>query len=197
MRSVPPDLARKLVGAADRFATGFDDVRMDDIAQVSGIPRATLYYYFAGKNEILAFLLDALLADFTSRVAGVVGADTDAQTRLTEFCTIQLDLMAASPATAQLLIVNLGKVGKLPDIATAIDDAFLSPIARLLEDGVGRGDLADVDIPVTAMALFGAVTMTGLRAVLLQGDLESDRLAAQLVDLYWNGIGRRPAGQPR
>ena len=47
-------MAAKLLASAARL-TDMADVRMDDIAQASGIPRATLYYYFEGKDDILAF----------------------------------------------------------------------------------------------------------------------------------------------
>ena len=52
-------LADKLTTAAAGFAVAFEDIRMEDIASAIGIPRATLYYYFAGKDDVLAFLLAA------------------------------------------------------------------------------------------------------------------------------------------
>ena len=50
-RAVPEALAGKLTAAAGDFAPSFDEVRMEDIAAASGVPRATLYYYFAGKDD--------------------------------------------------------------------------------------------------------------------------------------------------
>jgi AcrR family transcriptional regulator len=189
MRKVPPNLARKLVSSADSFATTFDDCRMDDIAQASGIPRATLYYYFAGKDEILAFLLDAMLADFSRRVEAAIEPIGDIRTRLATLIRVQLELLAASPAAAQVLVANLGRVGKLPDIGTAIDDALIAPISRLLAEGVRRGEVGDIDVRTIAGATYGAVTIAGLHAVVMEGTLDVRQLVDHLVNLVWNGIG--------
>ena len=62
MRELPVQLATKLYGAAELIADqGLDNTKIDDIAEASGVPKATLYYYFTGKEEILAFLLKDLL----------------------------------------------------------------------------------------------------------------------------------------
>ncbi len=40
--------------ALESFATkGYDKTSMNDIAELSGVPRPTLYHYFSGKTEIL------------------------------------------------------------------------------------------------------------------------------------------------
>ena len=70
MRQVPAKLASKLYGAAELIAErGLADAKIDEIADAAGIPKATLYYYFSGKEEILAFLL----GDMLKLIAGEVG----------------------------------------------------------------------------------------------------------------------------
>jgi AcrR family transcriptional regulator len=189
MRKVPDSLAKKLVASADRFATGFDEVRMDDIAQVSGIPRATLYYYFSGKDEILGFLMDALLADFSRRVESVTMSGESSRARFSSFIETYLDLIARNPAASQLLNSNLAKVGKLPDLVSIGDAAFLGPIRQLLEDGIQRGQLRDLDVATAAIALLGAVSFVGTHAIATDGaDVDPVQLAERLVDILWPGI---------
>ena len=43
-RSVPAPMADKLLATAGELALSWDEVRTEDIAEASGIPRATLYY---------------------------------------------------------------------------------------------------------------------------------------------------------
>ena len=54
-------MADKLLATAGELALSWDEVRTEDIAEASGIPRATLYYYFSSKDEILQFLLTRML----------------------------------------------------------------------------------------------------------------------------------------
>ena len=70
MREVPEGIVERLDGAASVFADrGFDQTRIEDLAEATGIPRATLYYYFAGKEDILAWLLRRMLAEMAEAVA--------------------------------------------------------------------------------------------------------------------------------
>src|SRR3546814_10272062 len=99
-RQVPPGLADKLTSAAGGFAVAFDDIRMEDIASASGIPRATLYYYFAGKDDVLAFLLRSMLDDLQVSVdtALEVRGDTRARLRSEEHTSELQSLMRISYA---------------------------------------------------------------------------------------------------
>ena len=58
----PPACARRCSAAAELFADrGLDATKMEDIAAATGVPKATLYYYFEGKEDILAFLFAEIL----------------------------------------------------------------------------------------------------------------------------------------
>lgn len=66
MRKIPRQISDRLPAAAALFAKkGLNDSKIEDVAAVTGVPKATLYYYFTGKEEILAFLLEALLKDIS------------------------------------------------------------------------------------------------------------------------------------
>lgn len=61
-----PDVSeqRKLqiIQAAEEVFTtkGFDDARMDDIAQETGLSKGTLYLYFKSKDEVILAILDRM-----------------------------------------------------------------------------------------------------------------------------------------
>src|SRR5712691_7707331 len=83
MRAVPDGIAERLDGAARVFADhGFDQTRIEQLAEATGIPRATLYYYFAGKEDILAWLLRRMLAANAEAVARAAEGPGSARERL-------------------------------------------------------------------------------------------------------------------
>jgi len=59
MKVPPPDLARRLLDASEGILTGDPAPRLEDVARMVGASRASLYYYFAGRDDLLAFLLTA------------------------------------------------------------------------------------------------------------------------------------------
>ena len=197
MREVPEAIAGKLTEAADAFASSFEDLRMDDIARASGIPRATLYYYFSGKDEILGFLFDAMLAEIRVGLAAAADAGGSARGRLGGLVRALLAHMAARPAAAQLLLTNLGRAGKLPDMAAGLREAAYGPFERVVAEGIGSGELRPCDPTLTAVALFGAVCISGLQALVTEGRLDEGHLAATLDGLFWAGLGaeQAPAGR--
>lgn len=195
MRPVPADMAAKLEAAADSIGRAFEDVRIDEIAEASGIPRATLYYYFHGKDEILAFLLRSALTDLVAAATDALRGPGDAAERLRALTAAQLRHLRDHPGTSQLLIANLGKAGQLPDIAAQLDDGFHGPVRKLLREGIDDGSLRDVgDSEIAASAFFGAVTAVGLRGIVVHGAVHVEEIMRSLTPLFWEGVAvRRPS----
>jgi TetR/AcrR family transcriptional regulator len=187
-RTVPGGLADKLTSAAAGFASAFDEVRMEDIATASGIPRATLYYYFAGKDDVLAFLLRSMLDDLRISVATALEAKGDTRARLDAVVRAQLAHLAANPAASQLLLMNLGRAGRLGQIASGIDAGFHAPVRHILTGGVATGELVDIDIEVTATAIYASVTFVGLQSLLVTGGIDVDGTADRLFPVFWEGV---------
>ena len=74
MKKLPAKLASQLYGAAELIAErGLDGTKIEDIAEATGIPKATIYYHLDGKNAVLEFLLGDLL----DLIAGAVGVAVD------------------------------------------------------------------------------------------------------------------------
>jgi TetR/AcrR family transcriptional regulator len=189
-RTVPEALGDKLTAAAGDFAATFEDVGMGDIAKASGIPRATLYYYFAGKDDVLAFLLSSMLDDLRISVSTASEIQGDTQTRLRHVVRAQLAHLAANPATSRLLLMNLGKAGRLGVIASGVEASFHGPVRRILIEGLADGVLVDIDIDVAATAIYGAVAIVGLQALLMSDRPDVDALAASVFSIFWSGISR-------
>ncbi len=114
-RTVPAAVAEKLYTATDLIAArGLEKTKIEDIAKASGVPKATLYYYFKGKDDILAFLfrdsLDALARD----VASAADAPGPGRDRLASVIQVQVAHTMDRPATAQALVGDLSRAIRLP-----------------------------------------------------------------------------------
>ena len=69
MKAVPDDLAERLHANADAFLELGDDARLDDLAERIGVARATLYYYFSGKDDLTSFFMKEKLARIGRAIA--------------------------------------------------------------------------------------------------------------------------------
>ena len=189
MREVPAEMAANLQGAAERLLDTFDDVQMHDIAKAAGVARSSLYYYFANKDDILAFLLRSMLEDLTAATIEAASGPGTPSDRLSAVIRAQLEHLNHHPAASQQLIANIGRAGKLPDIAVQIHQGFEIPVRQLLAEGAADGTLRPVaDEDLGATALFGAVLVIGLRALVLDSHIDVDQVMAMIGPMFWHGI---------
>lgn len=194
MRPVPGQIAARLTAAAELFADrGVDNTKIEDVAAATGVAKATLYYYFAGKEEILAFLLQDTLALIADEVAiAVQTPGTSAAERLTAVIRAQLTVMSAQPDVCRALIGDLGRAGRVPDIAAAMQSAYYEPVEALLAEGARDGSLVPQPHPVAAAAaLFGAVTITGLMYLVADHPLDPRAVTEAVLAVVLTGLSPR------
>lgn len=193
MRTVPSQIAARLPAAAELFAErGLDNTKIEDVAAETGIPKATLYYYFSGKEEILAFLLNDTLLRVADEVAIAVQTDNNAAVRLGDVIRAQLRVMAEQPAVCRALVGDLGRAGRMPAIADMIHSAYYQPVEALLLEGAADGTLLKQSDPkAVAMAIFGAVTISALSYLVTNQPLDETRVARSVTDLILDGLRTR------
>ena len=197
MRKIPRQISDRLPAAADLFAEkGLNDSKIEDVAAVTGVPKATLYYYFAGKEDILAFLLEDLLKDISDAVTAIVHTDGTGAERLELVIRAQLRTMAQRPAVCRALIGELGRAARMPAIAEMINTAYQQPVETLLVEGARDGSLvAQPDARSTSIALFGAVTINALMYLVTENHLDETVVASTLSAVMFDGLRPRTGDQ--
>lgn len=189
-RTVPAAVAEKLYGATDLIATrGLDNTKIEDIAAASGVPKATLYYYFKGKDDILAFLLRDSLGDLAREVAEAADTPGLGRERLAAVVAAQVAHTMTRPGTSRALVGDLGRAIRLPELATAVQDAFYEPIARVLQAGADDGSLRAVTDPQSAsVSLFGAIMMTAVLHNVVGSAKTPRDVADEVLALILHGV---------
>lgn len=193
MREVPVQIAARLSAAAELFADrGVEHTKIEEIAAATGVPKATLYYYFSGKEDILAFLFQDTLRHIADQVAIAASSDGSARHRLVGVVRAQLAVMADQPAACRALTGEFGRAGRVPALAAAIRAAYHAPVVQLLREGALDGSLADVaDVDAAALMIFGAVTVTGLSHLIAGGSIGVDAATDALVTVLLDGLRGR------
>ena len=194
MRKVPDRIAVKLMDAAELLATqGLDDTKTEDIATATGVPKATLYYYFSGKEEVLAFLFERVLDEVELAVTRAAAGPGTSAERLRDVVRAHLQVFADHPWPSRALQLDLGRAARLPDIARRSRESFLEPVARLLAEGAADGSLRAVEHPhLTALALLGAITTSGVNAVNTTNRPSVDTVANVVSSLVLDGLTTGP-----
>jgi AcrR family transcriptional regulator len=197
-RALSATIATALPRAAPVFAErGLDGTRMEDIVRVTGIPRPTLYYHFSSKEEILAWLLDRMLIDLSVDVGEVLDRDEPAADRLDAVIGTYLALFAEHRHLCTVLLSELGRITRIPELAETIRAAFHEPVRKLLDAGSADGSLRKVDDELAASAIFGAVTMVGLHKIVADQPVDVHRTVSDLRQVMRRGIAPIDPGPGR
>lgn len=198
VRPLPDDLAERVDLAAAVFAdNGLDATRIDELSKVTGIPRATLYYYFPGKEHILAHLLSRTLSQMTAVLTAAAAEPGTGRARLERLVREHLRFIASHGPTYRLLFGELGKAASLVDIAAGVDLAVLAPLRAALRDGAGDGSLRVEDVGVAASVVYGAVLVAGMEFLLVGGGRGIDERADAVLAVVLTGLTPDPVRRRR
>jgi len=190
VRSLPTGMREKVLTAAELFAeSGLDATKMEDIAAATGVPKATLYYYFEGKEDILAFLFSEILDEVSRAIGEAVQLEGTAAERLRAAIVAHLQVFEDFPAASRALQFDLGRAARIPHIDERIEAAFRGPVRQLLEEGAADGSLRAVEHPrLVAVAILGAVTTVGINALTLGSTRSVEDIADDVNGFVLAGV---------
>jgi TetR/AcrR family transcriptional regulator len=190
VRPLPDGMRDKVLSAAELFADfGLDATKMEDIAAATGVPKATLYYYFEGKEDILAFLFHEILDAVGRAVEDAVRSGGSAAERLRAVIVAYLGVIQAYPAANRALQFDLGRAARIPLIDERVEAAFRRPIRALLDEGVADGSLRAGTHPrLRSVAILGVITTVGINALTLGRPRSLDDVADEVLDFVLHGV---------
>jgi len=186
----PPELAERLWAVSDQVLKPGTEMRIDDLAALAGIPRATLYYYFAGKDDLFAFLLAQKLQRGTAAISAAAGGRGTVVDRLSAVLRAMLGTMAEHPELCTRLLRSMTDAGESGQLMLEIERTLMAPVRDLLVEGREGGTLVVDDPANTTLALMGAVAVVAMVHT-ARGDFNPEAIAAWLVPQTLDGLRPR------
>jgi len=181
MKRPPDDLVDKLLAVSDQL-TGTDlNVSVDDIAKMANVPRATLYYYFAGKEDLLSFFLSDKLHRVSVAIGKAVAGEGTVVERLENTLVAIMGAMMDHPAICTEMPGAIKEAAKYSEVMNEAEKVILAPISELLIEGKASGQLAMTDVNTTAIALMGAVNMVAMFQLVQTGTIDMEATKSALI----------------
>jgi len=189
MKKLPEDLANKLLDASNQMPEGPGfDVSVDEVARMADIPRATLYYYFSGKEDLIDFYLNDLMDRTRVAIQKAAASEGTTAERLAAVMTAAIAAFAEFPK----MCVGMPAAMKASEDHAAfmanVDRSVMAPFRDVLIEGREAGELSFVDVDVAADAIMGALHMVSMKALIVHGTLDAQETAATVVPQLLNGL---------
>ena len=169
--------AAVLEAAAKVFLSGgYLGASMDEIADLAGVSKQTVYTYFSNKEALFAAMASALSNEASDRVQNSVaefGGDDDLEGDLVGYAVRQLEVVL-TPRILQLRRLVIGEVGRFPELGAALyaggPGRAIASLAATIERLADRGALSVHD-PLLAATQFNWLIMSApLNRAMLLGD---------------------------
>jgi AcrR family transcriptional regulator len=150
-----------LLGASRVFrARGLHATRMRDIAAELGVAVGQLYYYFAGKQELLAFCQEDALAGLLELAGRVRAEEGSPEARLRRLAAEHVVLLnEGTPGSLAHLEVEALE-GRWRRAIQARRDRYEAALRELVDEGIAAGVFRPLDSRVAARAILGALNWT-------------------------------------
>jgi len=191
VKQPPPELAERLWEVSDRFLALGSDVKVDELAEMSGVPRATIYYYFSGKDDVMAFLLTQKVQRASVVVAQAAARSGTVAERLSDVFRAMLHQMADHPALCTRLLCWM-TTPTAEQLVLEAQGSLMAPVRALFDAGQASGELAAIDPIDATTAVMGALSMVAMRHT-VNGDFDPDEIAADLIPRLLDGLRLSPS----
>ena len=174
---------------------GFSATTVDEIAERAGVAKGTVYYNFAGKNDLFEGLLRdgvrLLTGALRQAAEGTAAAGGSRMAALDAMMRAGLEFVARQPAFTQLYVAELWRTNR-PWQATlrAVRQEAVALLETVLREAVEAGEVrGEIDVPLTASALFGMLLVAALDWQAFQPGRDVDDVHAALARLVEGRIG--------
>lgn len=189
------------------ISKGLAGTRTEDVAQLAGVSKGTLYRYYASKDElfkaVVRNLLGEVIAEGIERVDQWSGPTGDLLKLLAKTWWTRIEDSRASG----IFKLIISEVGNLPELAQFYVDEVIEPTHRLLSTaitrGMERGEFRTMDVTSVVHALMASAQFLVLYPQCTAActhnphPLDSNQFMDTQIELLLLGLQVRPSGQPK
>jgi AcrR family transcriptional regulator len=185
---------RKIFQAASRLfiRQGFHETSMRQVARAAGMGKATLYDYFANKEEILLFFVERLM-DVAHVAASQIGAqDLPCPEKLRRIIHSLWEYLQENREMAILISKEASRLGLQATRRLAARRLkYRSILETVIRQGVEEGSLHPIDARLAALALHSMITVPFYDWLLHQEADKAHMDPDALLRLFLEGVVAR------
>jgi AcrR family transcriptional regulator len=194
MRRPPSKLVERLVSVSEEVLRPDPALRLEDIAALIGSARATLYYHFSGRDDLVAFLLEEHLRVAAETIELAV-TTTRPTTRppvvqLRSAITALVGFLGRQPGVCAGLLSFAGATGRLGTLMAAKDAHLATPLQKLLDEGAATDQFTISDSRDAANAILGAAMIATLTRWEDGRDTQDPEFQQALTDQLVRSVAR-------
>jgi AcrR family transcriptional regulator len=148
--------------AEELFARrGFAGIGLAEVAEQVGLSKSSLFHHFASKAQLYAAVMARILDRIEAELMRSLAEGGGPLRRLERWLDVVIDVLAAHPTYARLLLRSLFEddelTGALPEeqAVNATLERIVGAAHRLLREGITQGAFRPVSVPHMVQSVIG------------------------------------------
>jgi TetR/AcrR family transcriptional regulator len=197
------DTEQKIVDAAatEFLKKGIAGARTQTIADLAGINKALLHYYFRSKEKLFEIVVERVIRRVLHQILGNISSEADFETWLKQFIHNYLTAISGNPMVTRFMLWEIeaggGRIAMIFKEAFGIQTFEENPLYKVVNQAVLDGKIRPVDpiqfiISMLAVCIFPFVARPILEKIVPGLDIRSEEFLKQreeaVFDLIWNGV---------
>jgi len=186
----------QILNAAESVFTkkGFDEARMDDIAEKTGLSKGTLYLYFKSKDDLIIAILDRIFKREFRQLENLKESETsssDAIWKLTDLVTKDIiDILRLIPILYGFLALAF-RNKYVQRALKEYENRYLNILIPIIQQGIDSGEYRQVNAGEVAIAAFAIIEGTLLLWVYDKSIIDPERHIRSGMKLLLEGVQTR------
>ena len=135
---------------------GLNGMTMDRVAAAAGMAKGSLYNHFRGKQELLEFVRDRVVAPMLETVEEILRSRGRASDKLASMCRFWREYLMKHQAVFEFLINDVTARRLLSDSEQTTRASGIRQVAAMIEQGIEEGEFRPVDATAVAEMLVSA-----------------------------------------
>ena len=191
--NVTDERKSQIINAAEDVFTkkGFDEARMDDIAEETGLSKGTLYLYFKSKDDLIIAILDRMFQREFKQLETFNQGDisaTEAIWRITDLLVKDiLDMIRLIPIVYQFLALAFRNKYVQKSLKKYVN-RYLDILTPIVQRGIDSGEFRQLDARQVAVAMGAVIEGTLLLWVYDKSIVEPERHIHSGMKLLLEGV---------
>jgi TetR/AcrR family fatty acid metabolism transcriptional regulator len=181
---------RILDAAIEVFASkGYHNARVDEIVDVSGTSKGSVYFHFPSKEDIFLALVDEFAGLLEKRLQRVLETESSGVSRVQAALRVCIETFQSHQALAKIFLIQAVGLGEAFEVKRQqINEKFALIIQKHIEQAIAEGEIPALDAETAAHVWMGAIYDVVVRWV-QTGHPQPERMLPTLQTMLLRSIG--------
>ncbi|MFW5692388.1 MAG: TetR/AcrR family transcriptional regulator [Chloroflexota bacterium] len=171
---------------------GIDGASMTQVADASGVSKATIYHYFASKDALILALVQRLFDADQPELEKLVTDDTPAVDRLYAYSVDLVALLEQNRVLAPIIAEIRARADRMEAIQSVISTylaGYIRAFTRIIQQGIDGGELRQ-SLDASGAALACAALIEGAILIAQHSGQPLEHVMATSMSIFLAGLKR-------